>query len=46
MWDQEKAHLELFERLVKERRVRPTALMPLWNIAGYVLGKILVIDTV
>ncbi|XP_003382792.1 PREDICTED: 5-demethoxyubiquinone hydroxylase, mitochondrial-like [Amphimedon queenslandica] len=38
MWEQEKAHLELFERLVKERRVRPTALMPLWNIAGYALG--------
>lgn len=38
MWDQEKVHLELFERLTKERRVRPTALIPLWEIAGYLLG--------
>ena len=38
MWDQEKVHLQLFERLTKERRVRPTALIPLWEIAGYVLG--------
>ena len=37
MWDQEKVHLELFERLNKERRVRPTALIP-WEIAGYVLS--------
>ena len=39
MWEQEKAHLELFERLVKGRRVRPTVLMPVWNIAGFALGE-------
>ena len=38
MWEQEKVHLELFEKLMKENRVRPTALMPLWNIAGFALG--------
>jgi len=35
---QEKRHLEAFERLVGERRVRPTALHPLWHLAGYALG--------
>ena len=38
MWKQEKVHLELFERLIRERRVRPTALMPIWNILAYGLG--------
>jgi ubiquinone biosynthesis monooxygenase Coq7 len=35
---QEKRHLERFDTLVAERRVRPTALAPLWHIAGYALG--------
>ena len=35
---QEKRHLELFDALVAERRVRPTALSPLWHVAGYALG--------
>lgn len=35
---QEKRHLERFDRLVVERRVRPTALSPLWHVAGYALG--------
>ena len=39
MWNQEKAHLEFFSTLVKERRVRPTVLLPLWDIAGFVLGN-------
>ena len=38
MADQEKYHLETFDRIVAERRVRPTALNPLWRIAGYALG--------
>jgi len=38
MWDQEKHHLATFERLIPEYRVRPTAFLPLWNIAGYALG--------
>ncbi|HYL47756.1 MAG TPA: demethoxyubiquinone hydroxylase family protein [Stellaceae bacterium] len=35
---QERRHLERFDTLVAERRVRPTALSPLWHIAGYALG--------
>lgn len=38
MAEQEQHHLETFSRLLTERRVRPTALMPLWHIAGYALG--------
>jgi 3-demethoxyubiquinol 3-hydroxylase len=38
MAEQERRHLERFERLVRERRVRPTALSPLWHAAGYALG--------
>lgn len=38
MWEEEKHHRETFERLMAERRVRPTALLPLWNIAGFALG--------
>ena len=35
---QEQRHLKRFDRLMAERRVRPTALQPLWNIAGFALG--------
>ena len=35
---QEQHHLERFDQLVAERRVRPTALQPLWNVAGFALG--------
>ncbi len=38
MWDQEKHHKATFDRLIRKHRVRPTALMPIWNIAGYALG--------
>lgn len=38
MADQEKKHLDAFDRLVVERRVRPTAMLPIWNVAGYALG--------
>jgi ubiquinone biosynthesis monooxygenase Coq7 len=38
MAEQERLHLERFEGLVRERRVRPTALSPLWHVAGYALG--------
>lgn len=39
MWDQEKEHLRLFSDLMVQRRVRPTALLPIWNVAGYFLGN-------
>jgi len=35
---QEDVHLETFSKMVAKRRVRPTALMPLWHIAGFALG--------
>ena len=35
---QEARHLERFDRLMAERRVRPTALQPIWNVAGFALG--------
>jgi len=38
MATQEKRHLEAFDRLVVERRVRPTALAPVWHFAGFALG--------
>jgi ubiquinone biosynthesis monooxygenase Coq7 len=34
----EAAHLEAFDRLLRERSVRPTAFSPLWRAAGYGLG--------
>lgn len=34
----EKHHLETFDRLVRDRGVRPTALAPLWRLAGFGLG--------
>ena len=38
MAEQEQRHLAQFNRLTAARRVRPTALSPLWHIAGYALG--------
>lgn len=38
MWNQEKKHLDRFNEILAENRVRPTVLLPLWNIAGYILG--------
>ena len=38
MADQEQEHIDKFNELILEYRVRPTALLPLWNIAGFALG--------
>lgn len=35
---QEQRHLDRFNQLMAERRVRPTALQPLWSAAGFALG--------
>jgi ubiquinone biosynthesis monooxygenase Coq7 len=35
---QEERHLKRFNALMAERHVRPTALQPLWNVAGFALG--------
>jgi 3-demethoxyubiquinol 3-hydroxylase len=34
----EEEHLARFNRLIRERHVRPTALQPLWHVAGFALG--------
>ena len=35
---QEERHLARFNALMAERRVRPTVLQPIWNVAGFALG--------
>jgi len=35
---QEEAHLKRFNTLMAERRVRPTLLQPIWDVAGFALG--------
>jgi ubiquinone biosynthesis monooxygenase Coq7 len=38
MAEQEQKHLQTFDRLLPENKVRPTALSPLWHVAGFALG--------
>ncbi len=38
MAQQEEAHLKRFDDLINARCVRPTALQPLWQVAGFALG--------
>ena len=38
MAEQEVAHREQFDALMAERGVRPTALQPFWDVAGFALG--------
>lgn len=38
MAEQEQRHLAAFDRLMAERRVRPTLLQPLWHVGGFALG--------
>ena len=38
MRDQEVVHLENLNRIMPQRRVRPTLLLPIWHAAGYILG--------
>ncbi len=38
MAEQEAQHLKTFEKMVVERRARPTVLLPFWHVAGYALG--------
>lgn len=34
----EEEHLRRFDALLKDHKVRPTALQPLWHVAGFALG--------
>ena len=38
MAEQEREHLDKFNELIGARRVRPTALIPVWHAAGFALG--------
>lgn len=38
MAEQEDVHLDRFNKLIHDRKVRPTLLTPFWHIAGYALG--------
>jgi ubiquinone biosynthesis monooxygenase Coq7 len=38
MQAQEQVHLDRFSELIARRRVRPTAMLPLWHLAGFALG--------
>ncbi len=38
MADKERRHLDAFDTMITARRVRPTALSPLWHAAGFALG--------
>ena len=38
MLDQELKHLDAFEKLMVERRARPSVLFPIWHVAGFALG--------
>lgn len=38
MAEQEREHLETFDRLVAERGVRPTLLHPLWHVGAFAMG--------
>lgn len=40
MQDEEQKHLDAFDKLLIERNVRPTAMTPIWNVAGYGLGVV------
>ena len=37
---EEQKHLDAFDQLLVERQVRPTAMTPIWNVAGYGLGVV------
>lgn len=40
MQAQEQRHLDVFADLVVRHRVRPTALLPVWHVAGFALGAL------
>ncbi|KAL8276749.1 hypothetical protein RQP46_010858 [Phenoliferia psychrophenolica] len=38
MWDGEKKHIAVFDKLVAQHGVRPTMLYPAWKLMGFALG--------
>ncbi|MHA6721812.1 demethoxyubiquinone hydroxylase family protein [Sphingomonas sp. RS2018] len=37
---QEEEHRAFFDRMIVERRVRPTVFQPFWHVAGFALGAV------
>jgi 3-demethoxyubiquinol 3-hydroxylase len=40
MQAQEQQHLRTFDAMIADRRVRPTAMLPFWHLAGFALGAV------
>ena len=40
MQAQEERHRRIFDAMIVDRGVRPTALRPIWNVAGFALGAV------
>ena len=40
MAQQEERHRAFFDKMIADRGVRPTALQPFWNVAGFALGAV------
>ena len=40
MKEQEQVHLDTFGDMIVRRRVRPTAMLPFWHVAGFALGAV------
>jgi ubiquinone biosynthesis monooxygenase Coq7 len=40
MAEQEQRHLTAFDKMMAERGIRPTALQPVWEVAGFALGAV------
>ncbi len=40
MLEQELEHLHFFENEIKHKQLRPTLLLPMWDIFGYMLGAV------
>ncbi|EKM99981.1 demethoxyubiquinone hydroxylase family protein [Acidocella sp. MX-AZ02] len=40
MLEQETVHKQTFEGLIAARRSRPTAMLPIWRVAGFALGAL------
>lgn len=40
MYESELEHLDYFSKEMRNRKVRPTILFPLWHVAGYALGAV------
>ena len=38
MKEQEKEHLEYFEKEIQKRKIKPTSMLPLWDLMGITLG--------